>query len=168
LQSTASPVKISSLAPRADQRAWDYSGLSNCIHRSWNMMMTMAESSDYKGPRTFTDAVSICLTGYATFRGRAPRSEYWYFTLFTFLVEIVASILDVIIFGFGHGFLGLINLAFIIPGLAVLVRRLHDIDRSGWWWLIALIPLVGWIILLVWLCTRGTYGPNRYGTDPLD
>lgn len=122
-----------------------------------------------EGPRTFTSAISICLTQYFQFSGRAPRSEYWYFVLFTCVVSIVANILDLVIFGIGGvNILSLLcNLALFLPGLAVWVRRLHDTDRSGWWWLLALVPIIGWIILLVWNCTRGTQGPNRYGPDPL-
>ena len=58
-------------------------------------------------------------------------------------------------------------LAVLLPSIAVQVRRLHDIDRTGWWWWIVLVPLLGWILLLVWDCTPGTEGPNRYGDDPL-
>ena len=125
-------------------------------------------SASNQGPRTFGSAISICLAGYFTFAGRAPRSEYWYFVLFTMLVAIVASSIDAIIFGLGSQILQTIaSLALFIAGLAVWVRRLHDTDRSGWWWLLALVPIVGWIIILIWLCTRGTAGANRYGPDPL-
>ena len=121
-----------------------------------------------EGPRTFTSATAICLSRYVQFSGRAPRSEYWYFVLFTVIISVIANIIDVIVFGIGYSILSPIaNLALLLPGLAAWVRRLHDTDRSGWWWLLALVPVVGWIILLVWNCSRGTRGPNRYGPDPL-
>ena len=130
--------------------------------------MAMTEIGEYTGPRTFTSAITICLTDYAKFSGRAPRSEYWFFALFTALTEIAGEIIDISVFRIGHGsFSLLIQLALLIPSLAVLVRRLHDIDRGGWWCLIVLIPFIGMIVLLVWACTRGTAGPNRFGADPL-
>jgi uncharacterized membrane protein YhaH (DUF805 family) len=61
----------------------------------------------------------------------------------------------------------LFGLAVFLPGLAVAIRRLHDLDRTGWWILLSLIPIVGWIILIIWDCTKGTNGPNRFGPDPL-
>jgi len=70
-------------------------------------------------------------------------------------------------FGIGRTLLGLFFLASFLPAISVIVRRLHDTDRSGWWYWIGLIPLVGAILLLVWFCTRGTSGPNRFGPDPL-
>ena len=121
-----------------------------------------------EGPRTFTSAIAICLSRYVQFSGRAPRSEYWYFVLFTIIISVTANIIDAIIFGLGYSILSPIaSLGLFLPGLAVLVRRLHDTDRSGWWWLLALVPIIGIIIVLVWICTRGTQGPNRYGPDPL-
>ncbi|MBV9757922.1 MAG: DUF805 domain-containing protein [Alphaproteobacteria bacterium] len=127
-------------------------------------MTAPADASD-QGPRTFSSAVSICFSKYATFGGRAPRSEYWYFALFNLVVMIAAEIVD---FASGVAIVSTIaGLVLFLPGLSVHIRRLHDIDRSGWWWWILLIPLVGAIIMLVWVCTRGTTGPNRFGADPL-
>jgi uncharacterized membrane protein YhaH (DUF805 family) len=114
----------------------------------------------------FVEASRSGLRNYATFSGRAPRSEYWWFYLFYLLVSLVAAMLD----GMTGG-VGLLNaavaLGLLLPVLAVSVRRLHDVDRSGWWYLIILIPLIGIIVLLVWFVTRGTSGPNRFGPDPL-
>ena len=129
--------------------------------------MTIPAPEEYRGPRTFTSAVAICLQRYFQISGRAPRSEYWYFVLFTVLVSIATSMLDIAAFGREVTVFGLINLFFVIPSITVLVRRLHDIDRSGWWWFIILIPLIGFVILLIWACIRGTPGPNRFGPDPL-
>lgn len=118
----------------------------------------------------FMTAVRTGLSKYVDFSGRARRSEFWYFVLFTFLVGIVASILDSILGTDYDTSGGLINtlasLALLLPSLAVAVRRLHDIDRSGWWILLGIIPIVGWIIVIVWYCTDTKPGDNQYGPDP--
>jgi uncharacterized membrane protein YhaH (DUF805 family) len=118
----------------------------------------------------FIDAVTICLMDkYFKFSGRAQLSEYWWFTLFTFIIFFLAVILDVlpnqtkatILFS------AAIKLLLFIPIIAVTVRRLHDTDKSGWYYLIVLIPFVG-IFILMYFCTlKGTEGPNRFGPDPL-
>lgn len=121
----------------------------------------------------FSEAVRSVLNKYATFEGRARRAEYWYFALLTCALSIVAQVV-----GAGSHdaglitllllvVLGLISLALIIPSIAVSVRRLHDTGRSGWFLLLVLIPIVGGILLLVWMCSRGTEGPNRFGADPI-
>ena len=122
----------------------------------------------------FTDAVKTCFSKYVTFSGRASRSEYWWFSLFISLGSIVAAIVDMLLFGYDPvapgsvGWIsGLFTLAIFLPSLSVMVRRLHDKDRSGWWYFIVLIPLIGLFILLYWFVTRGTVGPNRFGPDPL-
>lgn len=119
-------------------------------------------------PRTFAGSVTLCFRRYFQFKGRAPRSEYWYFVLFTSLAHVAADLADLLCFGPHHEiFAPIVSLVLLIPGLAVWTRRMHDLDRSGWWWLLAFVPVIGWVILLVWTCTRGTNGPNRYGPDPL-
>jgi uncharacterized membrane protein YhaH (DUF805 family) len=122
---------------------------------------------------SFTAAVRSVLTQYVGFSGRARRSEYWWFFLFSILVNIVTTILDTTLGttfdDSSNGVIGLIvSLALFLPGLAVAIRRLHDTDRSGWWILIGLIPIIGWIILLVFYVQNGTAGPNSYGPDPKD
>ncbi len=113
----------------------------------------------------FSEAVGACLSNYATFRGRAPRSEYWYFVLFQVLANMAANMID---YATGSHLVGaLTDLALILPGLAVAVRRLHDIDKSGWWLLIGLVPVIGWLFVIIWACTKGSLGPNRFGPDPL-
>jgi uncharacterized membrane protein YhaH (DUF805 family) len=110
------------------------------------------------------EAVRTVLSKYADFTGRARRSEFWWFFLFQAVVSIVASLIDQAI-----GFPALqiiVGLALLVPNLAVGARRLHDTDRSGWWQLLALIPLVGFIVLIVWWATEGQRGPNRYGPPP--
>ena len=111
------------------------------------------------------------LKKYAVFSGRARRAEYWYFVLFNIIVLIVLSLIDTLlgtttgVSSFGI-LSGIYSLAVLIPTLAVTVRRLHDIDRTGWWILINLIPLVGTIVLLVFAVTDGTPGNNKYGPNP--
>ena len=112
---------------------------------------------------TFGQAIGSCFNKYATFSGRAARAEYWYFVLFNLLLSLAAGIVDA-----GSGVAsGVAVLVTFLPGLAVTVRRLHDIDRSGWWTLIFLLPVIGAVMLVVWLASRGTAGPNRFGMDPL-
>ena len=129
----------------------------------------------------FDDAVKLGFSNYVNFSGRACRSEYWYWVLFTIIGVIASRIIDGVIGGPRGWIYAIFSLATLIPSWTVLVRRLHDVDRSGWWVLLALlcaIPLVGWwtiallqlvgaIILLIWLCTKGTDGPNRFGPDRL-
>ena len=111
-----------------------------------------------------------CLKNYFNFSGRATRSEYWWFILISIIIGFVLEIVDVIIFSSSGGeilgFLSIIYyLAVFIPGLAVLFRRLHDTGRSGWWWLISLIPLIGAIVLIVFACLDST-PDNKYGKNP--
>jgi len=118
---------------------------------------------------SFTDAVRTCLSKYVDFSGRARRSEYWWFALFVILAGAVGAILDGL-FGtrsdLGTGVVqGLINLALLLPGLAVAVRRLHDTGRTGWWILIGLVPLVGWIVLLVFY-VQDSVPDNEHGPNP--
>lgn len=108
----------------------------------------------------FMTAVKTCFSKYVTFEGRASRSEYWWFTLFNIVGQLVLLAVFAPI--------GIIfALAVLLPSIAVVVRRLHDVDRSGWWYWISLVPLIGAIVLLVWFCSKGTTGPNRFGHDPL-
>lgn len=111
------------------------------------------------------------LANYAVFRGRAGRPEYWYFVLFNVIASILLAILDAMIgtvIGFEEFVLlgGIYALAVLVPSIAVTVRRLHDTDRSGWWFLISLIPFVGVIVLIVFMVKQGTAGPNRFGPPP--
>jgi uncharacterized membrane protein YhaH (DUF805 family) len=113
----------------------------------------------------FAQAISSGFSHYVGFSGRAARSEYWYWFLFVIIGYIVTGIIDAVL---GLGFIsGLFGLVVLLPGIAISVRRLHDLDRSGWWVLLGLIPVVGAIILIIWFCSRGTLGPNRFGSDPL-
>ncbi|UWQ19156.1 DUF805 domain-containing protein [Jannaschia sp. M317] len=115
---------------------------------------------------TFADAVRRCLTtGYANFNGRAGRPEFWWFALFGFGANLAVQLIDAILFGSdGIGlFEGLFTLAILVPSLAVGARRLHDIDRSGWWQAILLVPLIGILVMIYFWAQRGIEGPNRFG-----
>ena len=117
---------------------------------------------------TFSEAISSGFRNYVGFSGRASRSEFWYWVLFSVLVSIALSIIDLAVLSGKTTVLSSIwSLATLLPSLAVGVRRLHDTDRSGWWWLISFIPLVGIIVLIVFWCLEGTPGSNRFGADPL-
>ena len=131
---------------------------------------------------TFVESVTTVFSKFVTWQGRASRSEYWYFLLFSIILYILASIVDRILgttfsinnpvtgepqsLGYGYAYV-LVALGLLLPALSVLIRRLHDTNHSGWWYWIVLIPLIGAILLLVWLCSRGTNGTNDYGADPL-
>jgi|SRR6185437_132643 len=116
----------------------------------------------------FVEAIKNGFQNYATFSGRAARSEFWFWVLFSILVSIAGGIIDeALLPNIASGLFGpLISLALFLPGLAVSVRRLHDVDRTGWWLLIY-FTVIGIIFLLIWDCTKGTTGPNRFGADPL-
>ena len=107
----------------------------------------------------FVEAIKTCFGKYATFEGRARRSEYWYFCLFNFLVGILLGWIPVV------GWL--IYLAFFLPGIAVGVRRLHDIGKCGWWLLLALIPVVN-LVLIYFYILDSQIGVNEYGPNPKD
>jgi uncharacterized membrane protein YhaH (DUF805 family) len=105
------------------------------------------------------------LKKYTVFTGRARRTEYWMFVLFNFIISIAIGVVEGM-FG-SPGYLGLIySLAVLLPGIGVSIRRLHDTNKSGWWLLILLIPLVGTIVLIVFMATDGTPGDNQFGPNP--
>lgn len=121
----------------------------------------------------FADAVRSVLGKYATFEGRASRSEFWYFVLFLVIVNIILNIVDISVLGTTmhteQGDIGIISslfsLAMLLPNLAVAARRLHDVGRTGWWLLLVLTG-IGALVLLFWYVSRGQDGPNDYGPVP--
>jgi uncharacterized membrane protein YhaH (DUF805 family) len=117
----------------------------------------------------FATAIKTCFANYATFGGRALRSEYWYFVLFILLGGFVTAMLDMAMFPTikWSPLNSIFSLVTFLPSIAVAARRLHDIDKSGWWQLIMVIPLIGWIIFIIWMCKVGTPGANRFGEAPL-
>ena len=132
----------------------------------------------------FTEAVASVYRNYVTFSGRARRAEYWWFFLFSVIASVVVAVIESSL-GWGQGMMHggggggfeasydggplsvIWSLANFLPALAVAVRRLHDTERSGWWLLIGLIPLIGLIVLIVFFASKGTTGPNRFGDDPV-
>ncbi|QHT63069.1 DUF805 domain-containing protein [Paenibacillus lycopersici] len=105
------------------------------------------------------------LRNYVNFSGRARRTEYWMYVLFSFMASVLLAIADAML-GAGRLLSMLYSLAVLLPSLAVVVRRLHDTGRSGWWYFIILIPIVGAIVLLVFLLLDSEPGMNRYGPNP--
>ncbi|HLZ79190.1 MAG TPA: DUF805 domain-containing protein [Sphingomonas sp.] len=129
--------------------------------------------------------MTLPLKRYAEFGGRSRRKEYWMFFLLMIILGVIAGTIDTVlgfgttsrsITGTGYSFGWATHngpveivlwLATLIPSLSVTIRRLHDLDKSGWWLLILLVPLIGAIVLLVFMCIEGTRGTNRFGSDPL-
>jgi uncharacterized membrane protein YhaH (DUF805 family) len=119
----------------------------------------------------FFEAVTSGFRNYVNFSGRAIRSEFWYWTLFSVVVSVVLGLIDQRLNpGAQFGAFSFVNmivlLALFLPSLAVSVRRLHDIDRTGWWILLDLTA-IGTLVLIYWACLRGTVGANRFGPDPM-
>ncbi|HEY1728403.1 MAG TPA: DUF805 domain-containing protein [Candidatus Baltobacteraceae bacterium] len=114
---------------------------------------------------TLPQAIRSAFARWLMFSGRAGGTEYWWFVLFGTIVFGLASLLDHALFERDALFWA-ISLVFLMPYLAVAVRRLHDTNRSGWWLLLIFVPLVGNIVLLIWFCTPSSSGPNRFGPMP--
>lgn len=136
-----------------------------------NKSIEQESYQDESGNMGFIEAVKICFAKYATFEGRASRSEYWWFALFYFLVMIVCGILAIPFADSEAGFLFVMalmviaSLAMIVPIYAVTIRRLHDIGKSGWFILLFFIPYVGALIGLYFVCKQSDFD-NEYGEIP--
>jgi uncharacterized membrane protein YhaH (DUF805 family) len=113
---------------------------------------------------TFGEAVRSGFDHYAKFDGRASRPAFWWWVLFAVLASVGANIIDLAIGA--PVFSAIVGLGLLLPNLSVAIRRLHDTDRTGWWVLIWLIPLIGWIVLLVFYLQQGDAGENRFGPPP--
>ena len=116
---------------------------------------------------TFAEAVRSGFDHYVKFDGRASRPAFWWWFLFGILVGIGATLIDLIIGSFGV-VSGLASLALLLPNLSVAIRRLHDTDHTGWWVLIGLIPIVGFIVLLIFYLRQSDPGDNQYGPPPAE
>ena len=114
----------------------------------------------------FSQAISSGFSNYANFSGRAPRSALWWWVLFSILANFVAVAVDAAAIGM-PALQMLVALGLLLPGLAVGVRRLHDLDKSGWWYLIGFVPVIGALILIFFFVQPGISGSNRFGADPL-
>lgn len=121
----------------------------------------------YQRQVSFGEAINRAVAqNYCNFSGRSSRSEYWWYVLFTAIIGCGVSF----IFSGNQTTMsiisGIVNLVLLLPGLGLCVRRLHDTNRSGWWILIGFIPVVGWILLIVWFCQDSQRGSNQYGPEP--
>ena len=114
------------------------------------------------GEMNFFEAVKSAFSKYGVIAGRSLRSEYWYFQLFIFIGGLVSAVPDIQI---GGPVYVIFVLAVLVPNITVTVRRLHDVDRSGWWMLIPM-TIIGIIPYLYWVCKKGDEGENRFGPDP--
>ena len=122
----------------------------------------------------FNEAYKTCLIKkYATFSGRAPRSEYWYFVLFLLLASILTTIMDAMLFpsvdiveDLWTPINAIFSLLTVIPSISAAARRLHDVDRSGWWQLLY-FTIIGSLLVLYWLIKKSDSGNNKHGTNPL-
>ena len=130
----------------------------------------------------FIDSIKSGFIRYVDFTTRSSPSEYWWWILFAWLTAIILIVVNSILFGptieqsnsgeiiqsYDGGILGSIFvLVVLIPTISITCRRLHDIEKSGWWQLIGIIPLVGWLIMLIWLIRPGYFGENMFGANPL-
>jgi uncharacterized membrane protein YhaH (DUF805 family) len=118
---------------------------------------------------SFGQAIASGFKNYVNFTGRAARSEFWYWILFGVIVAVVMTIIDLAVFRDAavRPLTTIADLALLLPTLAVSVRRMHDLDRSGWDVVVIWILVFGTIIrYIIWCCTRGTPGPNRFGPPP--
>ncbi len=114
----------------------------------------------------FVESIKFGFSNYVNFKGRSRRSGFWYWVLFTNLLSLVLSVLFGSNDSFYAGLTTLVGLALLLPSLGYSIRRLHDINKSGWFLLFMLIPLVGWIFLLVWYVKDSDPGDNRFGPNP--
>lgn len=119
---------------------------------------------------SFADAITnVLFNNYMGFKGRASRSEYWFYTLFTVILGFLTGIVDGVVFGWEFDdpmwFSDILSLALFLPSLAVWIRRLHDVGKSGWWTLIG-ITIIGLIPLFIWSVSEGDDHPNDYGAVP--
>lgn len=115
----------------------------------------------------FQSAIRSGLSKWITFSGRSSRSEFWYWILFVILLSMVLSFIGLStssgsIIGF------FVAIFFMVAYFSIAIRRLHDLDKSGWWMLLSLFPVLGTLILMAWFTIKGTVGSNQYGADPLD
>jgi uncharacterized membrane protein YhaH (DUF805 family) len=134
--------------------------------------LALGNKQDWGCAMNFGQAIVSGFKRYVDFSGRSSRSEYWWWYLFTLVVAVVLAAVATT-GGYGAGVnspamlpLRIFQLAVFLPSLAMAVRRLHDTNRSGWWVLIA-FTIIGIVVLIVWYCTRGTIGENKFGADPL-
>lgn len=137
-------------------------GHSNPVQNLSSQLDKLSDQNKAEEQFNMLDWFVKCLKNYANFSGRARRKEYWFFTLVQFIILVITQIIDAIL-STDFVFYAIAALALFIPSLSAAVRRLHDIGRSGWWFLIALIPLIGTILLIIWLATETKPENNQWG-----
>lgn len=116
---------------------------------------------------TFVGALKDGFARYVDFKTRSTRSQYWWFTLWSIIFSVITGILDGFLGMGDSGPIGMIvSLVMFVPSIAVGIRRLHDIGRTGWWMLLVFVPLLGWIVLIVFYCQKSQIGPNNWGPEP--
>lgn len=121
----------------------------------------------YQRQVSFTEAVTRALTqNYCNFEGRSSRSEFWWFYLFTLLVGWGISLVFMFSDTLEIIMNGVATLALLLPNLGLSVRRLHDTNHSGWWMFLWFVPVIGWIVLLIWFIQDSEHHPNQYGPEP--
>jgi uncharacterized membrane protein YhaH (DUF805 family) len=124
----------------------------------------------------FINAIKSGIHNRINFSGRSTRSEFWYWNSFVFLFCLfllfvwgnLSRIVGLEVENMTFIAVLIIVLGVILPGFAMMSRRLHDLGRRGWWWILFIVPIIGQIMFLIWMCMRGTRGPNRFGADPLE
>ena len=137
-------------------------GHSNPVQNLSSQLDKLSDQNKAKEQFNMLDWFVKCLKNYANFSGRARRKEYWFFTLVQFIILVITQIIDAIL-STDFVFYAIAALVLFIPSLSAAVRRLHDTGRSGWWFLIALIPLIGTILLIIWLATETKPENNQWG-----
>lgn len=137
-------------------------GHSNPVQNLSSQLDKLSDQNKAEEQFNMLDWFVKCLKNYVTFDGRARRKEFWFFTLVQFIILVITQIIDAIL-STDFVFYAIAALALFIPSLSAAVRRLHDTGRSGWWFLIALIPLIGTILLIIWLATETKPENNQWG-----
>jgi uncharacterized membrane protein YhaH (DUF805 family) len=161
---SAGPVRQPDIKPEQEFREFFPGKAKHAVVLNAETRSNFADPTTRGVSMGFVDAIKSGFSNYVNFQGRARRSEYWFWFLFTVLLGIVANLIDGML---GMYLLaGLATLATILPSIAVGVRRLHDTGRSGFWLFIALVPLVGAIVLIIFFIGDSAPGANKYGPNP--
>ncbi|HCI7192724.1 TPA: DUF805 domain-containing protein [Acinetobacter baumannii] len=154
LEIAATPTPAIVNTPTLNSSSYSPPGSQESLHKAKEAFRKWEQGED-----NYQQAILTCFKKFADFKGRARRREFWYFELFCVLLSLLLSFMN-------EDLATLAMLITLIPNIAVNVRRLHDIDRSGWWMLIALVPIVGVLLLLFWAAQEGNPSANQYGESP--
>lgn len=154
LEITANPIPAIVNTPTQSNSSYTAPASQESSHKAKEAFRKWEQGED-----NYQQAIFTCFKKFADFKGRARRREFWYFVLFCVLLSLLLSFMN-------EDLATLAMLITLIPNIAVNVRRLHDIDRSGWWMLIALVPIVGVLLLLFWATQEGNPTANQYGESP--